>query len=103
MATAEEAAAVAAAAEADAAMIPGTPPPPHPPRHPASPMQNPGIGSFSATGAGQGPAPSMPELLQYLKMTVDLMAHDKKQPDKSQLASCKMDEKFFAMLANSVT
>lgn len=97
MATAEEAAAVAAAAEADAAMIPGTPPPPHPhpPRLPGSPTQNAGVGSFSATGAGQGPAPSMPELLQYLKMMVDLMAHDKKQSDKSQLASCKMDEKYF--------
>ena len=85
------------AAAAAATQEPAVPTGPLIPPEPGSPMQNAGAGSFSATGAGPEPAaPSMSELLQYLKMQnermnamMELMTHDRKGPDKRQLENCK--------------
>ena len=93
----DEAAAAAAMQEPTVPTGPLTPP------EPGSPMQNAGTGSFSATGASPEPAaPSMSELLQYLKMQnermnamMELMTHDRKGPDKRQLDNCKPDERYF--------
>ena len=54
------------------------------------------------TGAAQGPAPSVADLMLYLqaqnesiKSMIQMMALDKKQPEKDHLANCKLDEKYF--------
>ena len=106
MATAEDAAAAAAIREqavaADAAAVLGTP------QEPGSPSGNTSGGSLSAAVAGSSPeaaTPSVVDLMSYLMKQSDrmnammeMMQYDRNSPatsEKSHLANCKLDEKYF--------